>query len=208
MTTLSFGNFLAGRSLFAAGCQGNAVLTLRRGQPGRAAWAFQGVLMKPTATPVSGTVTPVTTVAPRVGAVHVHHRQHDLPRHPPKSSSTSATPSSSAKTSPLSTTPAPPEPTGYRSAYITDRSPRIKISPESLGLSVKDWYDFHRTSATAALVLTVGSTGNGYTITAPKLQLANPPSLGERDGMLVDDLEFVCVGSAGDDELSFQFLLT
>lgn len=82
---------------------------------------------------------------------------------------------------------------GYISAWIADRAPRVRISPEALPLSSKDWDDAFHSSTTAALALQLGSTTNNIiSIAAPAIQLVSPPGDGDRNGIYTDSLEFNC----------------
>ena len=63
--------------------------------------------------------------------------------------------------------------------------------------------------ATAALVLYIGAVaGNQINFSFPKLQLINPPTEGDRNGMMTQDLEFMACENtdAGNDEYSIAFV--
>jgi hypothetical protein len=82
---------------------------------------------------------------------------------------------------------------GYISAWIADRAPRVRISPEALGLATKDWDADFFASNTAALSVVLGGTANNIiTLAAPAMQLVTPPSDGDRNGIYTDVLEFNC----------------
>ena len=93
--------------------------------------------------------------------------------------------------------------TGIRAAFITGRRYQVRISPEALPLSTRNWKSVFDAGTTGALSVIIGTAANNiFTITAAKLQLAEEPGESDRDGVMVDDLVFDCIATAGDDELS------
>lgn len=98
--------------------------------------------------------------------------------------------------------------TGYHAAFIVERKVVIKMDPEALPLSTKDWYDFRSTQSTAAFSGAIGSgTHNQITFSAPVCSLANPVKDKDANGTLRDELVFYASrnSSAGDDELTITF---
>jgi hypothetical protein len=98
--------------------------------------------------------------------------------------------------------------TGYHAACITDRNIRLSISPERVPLGTKDWYADYLAGAEAAVSIVAGlSANNIITLTLPKMQLAEAPKPGTRNGIRVDNLVFQAnrSASAGDDALSAAF---
>jgi hypothetical protein len=198
--TLTCGLYQNGRFKSAAGCMFNPVITLTNGQKGKVVFTGLGVPQQPSDVSI---ITPTykTTKPPRVGATtftiggtayRVDSIEIDLGNVVILREDISGVDSGS-------------DATGYRAAYITDRAPRIRISPEAMVFTTKDWYDFHRSGTTAALSCVIGvDANNTFTIAAPAMQLLNPPQDGDRNGMLVDTLEFQLNRSAdlGDDELT------
>jgi len=97
---------------------------------------------------------------------------------------------------------------GYHSAVITEQKIMFKVGVEAQALGTRDDFAVHLLGTTAALNLVVGSSANNIlTVTAPALQLNKVPELGDRDGVLLDMLEYVSVRAvaAGDDNLQAVF---
>jgi hypothetical protein len=198
--TMTIGLYQAGRFKQAAGCMGSWTLNAKRGEKGRMKWKFLGVQCPPSSVSI---ITPTydTTIAPRVGATtftiggttyRIPEVEIDFENTVVLREDITALDSNS-------------EATGYRAAYITNRKVTVKVSPEAMPLSTQDWYAIHRAGTTSALSLVIGATaGNIWTFSAPKMQLTRAPQDGDREGMLVDQLEFTCIRNAalGDDELS------
>jgi hypothetical protein len=98
--------------------------------------------------------------------------------------------------------------TGIRAAHITSHNRRLLISPEALPLSTKDWYGLYTAKTEVALNLVVdGGSNNTVTITAGKMQLAQPPNEEDDNGLIRDALEFQLNANTlgSDDELSIAF---
>jgi hypothetical protein len=200
ITTLTHELYLDGRKKLASGCMGNVAFTLKNGEKGRVKFNFRGVAQPPTDTAILAP-TYTTMIAPRCGATaftigattyRVDEIEIDLGNVVILRPDMTALDSNS-------------QATGFRAAYITGRKPTVRINPEALPLSTTDWYNIHRSSTTAALSCIVGGTANNIiTFAAGKLQLMNPPQDGDRDGLMLDELEFLCtrIADAGDDELT------
>jgi hypothetical protein len=79
---------------------------------------------------------------------------------------------------------------GYIGGYIQDIKPTLKIDVESVLVATKDWHTFfyNNTQFTVALVAASG-TGGTATFTATNCQLKMPPKEGNRNGLLIDNLE-------------------
>lgn len=93
---------------------------------------------------------------------------------------------------------------GYASAWIPNRKPIIRISPEASGLSAKDWSDVFYSRTTAALVVTLGSDANNtITLAAPAIQLTRPPGNGDRNGLWTRSLEFTCNQNADTEDSDY-----
>ena len=63
-----------------------------------------------------------------------------------------------------------------------------------------DIYGLWRAGTTAALTLSAGATNNAFAITAPVLQYMAPKN-GDRDGLVLDEINAKLCESAGDDEI-------
>lgn len=195
--TLSFGCYYAGsRAKFAAGAMGTAVFKLTRGQHTTIDWNFTG---KYVAASASSLTTPTydTVIAPRtVATFTLGGTTYRVPEFEFDLGNTVILREDIT------------DATGYRAAYITNRSPRIRVTPEASALGTKDWYADMIAGTTSAGVLTVGSSaGNTIAFSFPKLQLLSPPNESDRNGMLVETLEFKPIrnSDAGNDEYTITF---
>lgn len=167
-----------------AGAMGNAVMTFRAGEEALINFTFTGKLYTP-ATTTLPTVTHPTALPPlfanatfTIGgtAYVIDELEFDL-----------------GNVVVMRQDPTDTSGSGYVSAWISDRAPRVRIKPESLPLASKDWDADFLASTTAALSVILGSSANNIiTIAAPALQLVSPPGEGDRDGILTDVLEFNC----------------
>jgi hypothetical protein len=95
---------------------------------------------------------------------------------------------------------------GYFAGVITDHDLTFKCNLEAA--VAKDFYADHLAGTEAALNLVIGATANNIiTITAPKMQLADPPEDVDAGGLLQDGLTFQLNKSvdAGEDMLSIAF---
>jgi hypothetical protein len=84
---------------------------------------------------------------------------------------------------------------GYKSAWVVDRTPTIRISPEALpfGTGGKNWFTDYYAGQTAQIIAVLGTVSNNIiTLTAPACQLITPPDDEDRNGILADSLEFRC----------------
>jgi hypothetical protein len=89
--------------------------------------------------------------------------------------------------------------TGYRSCAITNREARFKFDPEATTTTEHDFYAIWKAATTAALSLTVGSSNNKITITAPAVQYEDLVE-SDRGGILVYQMDCGLKRSSGDDE--------
>lgn len=96
--------------------------------------------------------------------------------------------------------------TGYHACAIVNRSLRITMDPEAVAFSTKNWYQDLMDGDTAALSIVLGSAANNtITISAPAIALMSAAP-GDRNGIMVDQLEFVPTrSSADDDEMTVAF---
>jgi len=95
---------------------------------------------------------------------------------------------------------------GYISAVVTDRETTGTLDPEMTLVASYDAYGIWLAGTTAALTMTIGSGGTGFTISGPELQYTGPKE-GNRNGIVTTDLPFqLCQnGSTVDSEVSIQF---
>lgn len=195
--TLTCGKYTDGRLKQAAGCMFDLVIKLKSGEPGRMEFKGKGAWVAPTDVAliaptydvtlppafaaatftVGGTAYPVDEVEISLGNKVVLRQD-------------------------------PSQASGYIAAVITDREVTVKIAPEAKLLASQDWYAAYAAGTTYALNCVIGASANNIiTITAPALQLMKAPEDDDRDGVLVESLEFISVrsASAGDDELVVAF---
>ena len=192
--TLTIGMFEAGRLRSISGACGTAVLKGKAGDPMTIDWTFDGVWQPPTSTAL---ITPTypTLLPPRfagatvtVGATPYRIDTVEI------NLGVKVTLREDANNI-----------AGYHAAYVVDRMPTIKIDPEALPLSTQDWYAAQLAGTLTSFSCAVGITaGNIVTIAAPNIQLNAAPDNGDRNGIMTDQLEFLCTrnSSAGDDELT------
>jgi hypothetical protein len=97
-------------------------------------------------------------------------------------------------------------PTGIVEYAVMDRAPKGKIDPEIAALATKDFFEHWVNSTESALTAALtGSAGNITTITAPKCQQDNAPTLNKRENVLTHDLTLTLNPNAGDDELVIAY---
>jgi hypothetical protein len=97
--------------------------------------------------------------------------------------------------------------TGYGSAMVTDRYPKITANPESVAIATRDPHAQLLAGTEAAFELTLLTPGGGSVIVAaPKAQVLNTQDE-DRNGLMVDALEFGCNknGTTNNQELTFAF---
>lgn len=98
---------------------------------------------------------------------------------------------------------------GYLSAWIPNRMPKVRISPEALPLSTKDWEDVFYSNTTVALSAAIGSASNNtITIAAPALQLSAPPGDGDREGIYTRSLEFQCNQNSDTEDSEYSIVFS
>lgn len=96
---------------------------------------------------------------------------------------------------------------GYSYAIVTDRKVTVTCNPETVSVATQDRYGAYMAGDEYALTWGFdGPTNSVATIAAPKAQIIsiNP---GDRNGVLIDDIEFACNrnGSTPDQEASITF---
>lgn len=93
---------------------------------------------------------------------------------------------------------------GYLSAVITDREITGSLDPEATALATRNLWTEFSSQTEASFSFTIGSGGNGCTITAPKVQIKSLTD-GDRNGIVTHDLGFQMNKNSGDDEISIAF---
>ena len=196
VTTLTMGTYEDGRNRLLLGCMGTFTMTLTAGNPVRVAWEFSGKL---------GVHTDVALLAPTYDTTL-----------PPRFASATVTIGGNnykvnevviASNCEVVMREDASDVTGIHAHYIVARRPTVTIDPEAQLYATKDFHADWLAETEAAINIVVGSaTGNTITLNAPKAQLTNAP-VGDRNGLLVEALEYQCNRSAalGDDELTVAF---
>jgi hypothetical protein len=95
--------------------------------------------------------------------------------------------------------------TGLLACCITNRKPRLELSVEASLLTTYNPYTIHAAMTEAAFSLAIGSGSNGVvTVTAPKIQHYDVPKLVNRNGIAYWDFLYGLNknAAAGDDELT------
>jgi len=96
---------------------------------------------------------------------------------------------------------------GYSTALVTDRNPRITLNPEANLVATLSTSGLLSAGTQAAFqVVLDGPTDSTLTIDAPKCQVMTSQE-GDRNGMLIEDIELACQKNAttSDKELFFTF---
>lgn len=80
---------------------------------------------------------------------------------------------------------------GYVSAWVANRMPKMTLAPEAQYVATKDFDDLFYSGTTQAIVAKIGTSANNtITVTAPAAQLLAPPGDGDRNGILTSELQF------------------
>jgi hypothetical protein len=96
---------------------------------------------------------------------------------------------------------------GYKYAVITDRMPKLTLSPEAQLVADEDKFgDFIAANEYAFSCVATGASDSTFTLAAPKAQITSM-SDADREGILVDDIELACNknGTTQDEEVSLTF---
>lgn len=94
---------------------------------------------------------------------------------------------------------------GYISAVITEREPKLKFDPENVANATYDFMSEWRTGSLVALAASLGSAaGNTIALSAPAVQYQGV-SLTDRNGVSCYEVDsLLCGGSAGDDDWKIE----
>lgn len=85
---------------------------------------------------------------------------------------------------------------------ITQSKPMISFDPAAQKTGEHDFEGLWLAGTTSALSLSIGSgAGNEITLTAPKLQYSDPPTTGDREGILTYEINGNCIIDSGNDEV-------
>lgn len=193
--TVTIGHYLDGKLYQLAGCRGTVKFTLEAGKIVKMSFEFTGTSYSETdAALLSGVSYDSTLPRPFLDASFaldsyagvIQSMEIDL-----------------ANT--VSLRPDANSTGGYISAIISAREPKVTVNPEDVLVATKNWYSIMTAGTQFAMTATIGATaGNICTVTAPKAQIASR-SLGDRDGIAIQEMELVLCRNSGDDELSLAF---
>lgn len=93
---------------------------------------------------------------------------------------------------------------GYKFAIVGGRKPKVALDPNAVLIATKDYFGQWLARTQAALSVVIQDSTDKITIAAPQLQVSNMAQQ-DRVGIMADNIDFVCCGSSGDDELTFAF---
>jgi hypothetical protein len=177
--SITLGGFYDGRRFRLAGAMGTVDVTIANGGPVACEWTFTGSWIAPDDTALISPTYP-TVVPPRAvsSTVTIGGTQYRFPQLKIAVGNTVIMREDVSASS------------GYRSAWITDRKAKVTVSPESLALATFDPFAAYLASTEYALSAAVGSSGNMFTFASTRLQLAKIPEIADRNGLMVDGLEF------------------
>lgn len=173
-----------GRRLSARGLMGNLKMTLTSGQPILNEWSFLGGWnSEPTDTTQLSGITFEDVVKPVFAKASAFTLD------------SATTYKISKAVIDLGTKPFlrhdPNSPGGYIGGWLTNIKPTITLDPEAVTIATKDWFTANALASTVNMTFVAGSaTGNTVTIACTSCQLPKKPEENERNGMLVDALNF------------------
>lgn len=95
--------------------------------------------------------------------------------------------------------------TGFGTALVTDRFPKITANPEAVAIGTRDPHAQLIAGTRDEFTLSIPAGGGNFIMLAPAAQVIDTQD-GDRNGLMTDELEFACVRSTTNDtELSFEF---
>lgn len=201
-TTLTMGLYQSGQLLQMAGAVGKFTMNFESGKPVMIDWDFQGVWQSPTGVALITPTYPAATLVPRFAGATLTLGGLAL-----RVGKMSITVENSIAMREDATALDPGGyGTGIHSYQITGRKITTKISPEALPLATKDWWADHRAVTGAALAMVIGGSTafNNIHIGAPALVHLDAPGVEDDNGIYRNSLNFLNLGSMGDDELTIQ----
>jgi len=198
--TLTIGRYVDGMYYQLSGCAGSFTVNLTAGQRGMIDWDFSGVWSTPTDVALITPTLPTSLVqlwskgACSWNSVDFYALNAQI-----QSGNT------------IAYRPQPGTSTGFHSAIIVDRYPKVTLDPERKLVATQDRWGKWLTGAEHALAVHVGGVvGNSTTallqFDAPKAQVMQIDDE-ERDRIAVDAMTFGCNknGSTQDQSLSITF---
>jgi hypothetical protein len=167
-----------GRLRTCFGAMGTGTITGVNGQPAVVSWTFTGKYSTPTTATILAP-TRDTTIAPRCASatITIGGNSYKFPQWELDLGNEVTLREDQSDL------------TGYLSAFITNRKPVLKLSPE--GSTSKIWDADFLASTEAAFSCAIGTASNNtITITATKLELAAPAEDEDRNGVFAEGLTF------------------
>lgn len=193
--TLTIGFYHDGKLMIAVGCAGKFKVTLPSGNPGYIDWEFMGVHVAETTAAMLEPNYPNTTKCKfSAGVAQWNNVDLILPEAVIDSGNELF-----IREQPVTS--------GYLSAIVTTRRPKITAAPEAVPLATQDrWGDWLLNSEYAIELYCAGPTTALLKFDAPKCQILNN-SIGDRSGLVTDEAEWGCNknGATHDQELSITF---
>lgn len=194
-STWSFGRYMPGECLMAAGAMGGFVLTGKAGETGRVRWNFKGLHVSPDASDIDAPIyDPQRAPVCSACVLTIGGQKYLIPQVEVEAQNE------------LYLAPAVNAlECGYSQCNIVNQVYHVRISPRAVPLTDRDWYDVHKSGTTVALSWQIGTAAqNKFTIAAPKLQLDTSPAEEDQNKIKAHRLDFICTTDtlAGGDELT------
>jgi len=195
--TITLGCYVDGVLKQIRGAMGSFVINLENGKPANIDFTFVGawtsatdaVIINPTYTTVmplrfANSTLSVSGIAPCVQSITID----------------------SGNAVSLLPCQANTDASGYKGGFIGGRRPTITMNPEAELVATNTFIADMLASTQDAFSVALTDSTDTITIAAPKLQPINVQE-GEREGLVTDDVTFLCCRSAaaGDDELTITF---
>lgn len=195
--TLTLGGYIDGNRFLMRGCAGTFSLSLETGKIASINWTFTGVWAGNSATALLSPTYP-TALPLRVG-----NATFTIGSWSPCFQSLTI---DAGNTVVLRECATNTDGSGYAAAIITDRAVTGTINPEMEAAGTKDNYNIWTAMTEEAFAFSLVNATDKFAIAAPKLQRTNV-ALGDRNGVVTDEITFQCNKSAaaGNDELTFTF---
>ncbi len=188
--SLSCGVYQDGRNKVARGLMGNVKIPLITGKPCELDWSFLGGW---NATPSDSPLLAGQSFAEATPPIFAGSGSFSL------GSGVTTTRISKADIdlgAVVSLREDPNSPGGYIGGWISTFHPRITLDPEAALFATQNWYTAHLNGTTVTATFVVGSAANNtITIAATGLQPIKPPQDQNRNGKLVDALDFAVTGA-------------
>lgn len=196
--TLTLGAYIDGNRMLMRGCAGTFSMTFESGKIAVINWTFTGVWAAQSAQTLLAPTYP-TALPLRVGNATFTFGAGYSPCF--QSLTIDA-----GNTVVLRECATNTDSSGYAAAVITNRLPTGTVNPEAELDGTKDNYDLWTSMTEEAIAFSIQNATDKFAIAAPKAQRTNV-QLGDRNGLVTDEITFQCNKSAaaGNDELSFTF---